>query len=252
MIQSELDAIKNQAAFHGIPWQLVAAVRVAENGTGDALDGAPYGVLDPRVLALRSQSESLREACASLREKIVAAQHSVPVWTEGAGMPIDETRRYVTMMLTDAAIEEIRKTWAPPRAANDPNNKNANWVGNVTTWYRRFLARGEAAWLDPTGEASTRAGLIWGPKAEAPEVPVLRDILGELKQRIGQGETVIGDLNKISDLLHDLIAQGVAAASDRAKIIALLTSFQQPAPPDEGVTKVEVVSHGPVTTHGPK
>lgn len=131
----EIAAIQRQAQAHRIEWELAVAVRIAENGLGDEPGGAYMGVLPPRA----TRDESLQVACATLRNMIANASVDV---TTFAVMTVGD---YGALVLSPDTLEWIRDHWAPIGAANDPNNKNANWLTNVSGWYRRLVAEGVAA-----------------------------------------------------------------------------------------------------------
>lgn len=148
MMLDEYSAIRRQAYLHGVDPNLMLAIRIAENGFADKPVGAYMGVL-PQVM---DREEARREAAASIRNHMLMMLRSL----QGAayeiidGEPYKDGQRYRTLALTKAAITTIRDRWAPLGAANDPNDKNANWVRNVMIWYRRLIQDGTSAWENPT------------------------------------------------------------------------------------------------------
>lgn len=134
MLLSEIATIKIQAEFHYVDPRFITAIRVAENGLGDTFAGAPYGVLpDPNNVA-----KSLQVACASIRDLILAIQTAkVSIFSHS-----ESYGNYISLVYSNEAIKAIAAHWAPIGADNDPNNKNANWISNVTNWYQKIITQG--------------------------------------------------------------------------------------------------------------
>jgi len=142
MTQAERDEIVRLANIRGLHWELVMAVRIAENGRDDEYKGAPYGVLPP----IPNWHTALRVCTASLRNMISTAVDRVPLFelAEGEVFSPVTGERYRRLAYTEALIDYIRDRYAPLRAANDPNNKNRNWARNVTLWYNKLMRDPEA------------------------------------------------------------------------------------------------------------
>jgi len=97
--------------------------------------GAQYGV-DPRLLVAISGAES------SFGKNLLGSYNAWG-WGPGKNFPNFKTAiNSVASGLSSGYIKQGRTTipqiaakWAPVGAGNDPNNLNANWVGNVSKYY---------------------------------------------------------------------------------------------------------------------
>lgn len=119
---------------------------MAENGWGDEPVGAYMGVEDPQHPPA-TRADALREACASLRDIIAKMRVAGVQLTEIGDGQIDQAfQRYRRFVLTAAAFAFIQREWAPIGALNDPHNKNAHWLDDVTDAYRQLVQGGLAAW----------------------------------------------------------------------------------------------------------
>jgi hypothetical protein len=141
----EYNAIGQQALLHGLDPELLRAIRVAENGWADDPAGDYMGVEDPRHTPA-TRADALREAAASLRDIIARIPYGTRIFEIADGQVYQGAERYRRLVFTDAALAFIRDQWAPLRAANDPHNKNANWLANLTSAHQQLAQGGLAAW----------------------------------------------------------------------------------------------------------
>lgn len=147
MNEFEYDAIGTEAYRHGLDPDLPRAVRVAENGWGDAPAGKYYmGVIDPQGRTL-APADAIREACASLRDIIAKMRLAGVQLTElGDGQIYQGGERYRRFVISEAAFAFIQGEWAPLEALNDPHGLNAHWLADVSDAYRKLVQGGFAAW----------------------------------------------------------------------------------------------------------
>lgn len=136
MTSDEFDAIGVEAANHGVDADLMRAIRIAENGWGDEAVGAYMGVRPENPPATRA--EALQVACASVRDILAS---SPTTWSIVPGVVYQNSERYQRLALSPATLAYLDSRWAPAGAANDPHNKNANWLRDVTAAYSYFAMR---------------------------------------------------------------------------------------------------------------
>ena len=113
----EQAAIRGAAAALGVDPRFLAAIRIAENGG----PGREFGVLS---VPAPTYWDQLLIAANSVKNAMTRFQAA------GGKSPIDPQGR-----LTEAFVRSFAARWAPPGAANDPNDLNRHWVKNAAGAY---------------------------------------------------------------------------------------------------------------------
>ncbi len=116
----EISRIIGVALNVGVDARLLAAIRKAENGG----PGREFGILSVPAPTYQSQAEV---AAHTIQNNIIRYQDETGVSATGGNG-----------RLTNAFIAYLGAKYAPIGAGNDPSGVNANWVGNVETYYGRI------------------------------------------------------------------------------------------------------------------
>jgi hypothetical protein len=116
--------IAEAAAKHGVSPSLIAAVMAHETGSGTSSmlrnRNNPGGIMDPRTNSMTGQSFPDVDAGIDAAGRVIANN-----FRRGGG-----------------TIEGMARSYAPPRANNDPTNLNRYWPGGVSKFNAQFTPQG--------------------------------------------------------------------------------------------------------------
>ena len=115
--QTEIPLIKATAEAYTVDWKFIAAIRNTENGA----TGRDFGVLSVPAPTYNSQ---LQVACASVSHRL--------------NFYVKESGKNQVPPYSPDFIQYFARVWAPPSANNDPDDLNANWLSNCTTFYAKL------------------------------------------------------------------------------------------------------------------
>ena len=123
-----IEVLSHEAALDAC---FIGAIRRAENGE----ESKAFGILTVHAPTFEDQCR----ACCNTICRYLSEYGRNPV--QYIVVPRTLTPLYVgrRLLYTTPFIEYAASRYAPVRAGNDPHNLNANWIANVSQWYRRLV-----------------------------------------------------------------------------------------------------------------
>lgn len=142
-MEGRADKVIETAAKHNIPPSLMAGIIAHESGRGTSNmirnRNNPAGIMNPRTNWMTGQSFPDIDAGIAAAGPVIAKNYQ-----RGGG-----------------TIEGMARTYAPPKAANDPGNLNRYWAGGVNKFSNQLGGGGGAGVPEPevTGPGVVTASL---------------------------------------------------------------------------------------------
>lgn len=111
----------------------IGAIRRAENGAS----GREFGILAVRAPTFDDQC---RACCHTIARYLSEYGRNPLQFVTSPTLTDPVTHVYASRRVLYATpfIEYVSGRYAPSGAGNDPHNLNANWIANVSQWYRRL------------------------------------------------------------------------------------------------------------------